>query len=117
MKFLVDAQLPRRMVDWLAAAGSDAIHTLDLPQRNRTPDVHVAQAADMDQRALVTKDSDFVDSHLLSGQPMRLLLVSTGNISNQELERLVVPLIPTIIADFQVHSFLEVGRSGILIRG
>lgn len=28
MNFLVDAQLPRRMTTWLAAAGCDAIHTL-----------------------------------------------------------------------------------------
>jgi predicted nuclease of predicted toxin-antitoxin system len=34
MKFLIDAQLPRRMVRWLSAAGHDAIHTLDLPDRN-----------------------------------------------------------------------------------
>ena len=31
MNFLVDAQLPRRMTGWLAAAGCDAIHTLDMP--------------------------------------------------------------------------------------
>jgi hypothetical protein len=36
MNFLVDAQLPRRMTAWLAAAGCNAIHTLDLPNKNRT---------------------------------------------------------------------------------
>ena len=36
MNFLVDAQLPRRMTAWLAAAGCNAIHTLDLPDANRT---------------------------------------------------------------------------------
>ena len=30
MRFLVDAQLPRRMTDWFRAGGFDAIHTLDL---------------------------------------------------------------------------------------
>ncbi len=38
MKFLVDAQLPRRLVSQLRGAGHDAIHTLDLPLGNRTPD-------------------------------------------------------------------------------
>jgi predicted nuclease of predicted toxin-antitoxin system len=117
MKFLVDAQLPRRMTDWFRAAGCDAVHTLDLALGNQTPDKDVTQAADADQRVLITKDGDFVDSHLLSGVPVKLLLVATGNISNRELERLVVPLIPTIVADFQGHSFLEVGQSGIIIRG
>jgi len=34
MKFLVDAQLPRRIVMWLRAAGFDAVHTLESPQPN-----------------------------------------------------------------------------------
>ena len=36
MRFLVDAQLPRRLADWLNVAGSDALHTLDLPNGNRS---------------------------------------------------------------------------------
>lgn len=38
MKFLVDAQLPRRLAVRLSQAGLEAIHTLDLPDGNRTPD-------------------------------------------------------------------------------
>lgn len=38
MKFLVDAQLPRRFANWLNEAGHDALHTLDLPKKNRTSD-------------------------------------------------------------------------------
>jgi predicted nuclease of predicted toxin-antitoxin system len=29
MKFLVDAQLPRRFTKWLNEAGHDALHTLE----------------------------------------------------------------------------------------
>jgi predicted nuclease of predicted toxin-antitoxin system len=36
MKFLVDAQLPRRLIHRLREAGHDAIHTLDLPDGNRS---------------------------------------------------------------------------------
>ncbi len=38
MRFLVDAQLPRRFANWLNEAGHDALHTLDLPRKNLTPD-------------------------------------------------------------------------------
>ena len=38
MKFLVDAQLPRRIVRELAAHGHDTVHTSDLPAANRTQD-------------------------------------------------------------------------------
>ena len=117
MKVLVDAQLPRRMMGWFRAAGCDAIHTLDLPDGNRSTDKQVIDRAELDGRAVVTKDADFVNSHLLSGRPSKLLLVSTGNISNADLERLLTPLIPTLIAAFQAHVFVELTRGGIVIRG
>jgi predicted nuclease of predicted toxin-antitoxin system len=117
MNFLVDAQLPRRMTAWLTAAGCDAVHTLDLPDGNRTTDEQINDVANQEQRAVVTKDADFVDSHLLRGRPAKLLLISTGNISNRELEALVVPLITDIVREFQTHSFLEIGRAGIVVRG
>jgi predicted nuclease of predicted toxin-antitoxin system len=117
VNFLVDAQLPRRLVGWLIAAGCDAIHTLDLPDGNRTTDLRVCELADREQRVVVTKDADFVDSHILHSRPAKLLLVSTGNISNRELEALIMPLIPDIVREFQLHSFLELGVAGIVIRG
>jgi predicted nuclease of predicted toxin-antitoxin system len=117
VNFLVDAQLPRRMAAWLAAAGCNAIHTLDLPAANRTTDEQINDVAAREQRVVVTKDADFVDSHLLRGRPPKLLLISTGNISNRDLEALVAPLIPDIVRELGSHSFLELGRAGIIIRG
>jgi predicted nuclease of predicted toxin-antitoxin system len=117
MRFLIDAQLPRRVVGWLRSAGCDAVHTLDLPDGNRTTDEQVIECADREQRAVVTKDADFVNSHLLQGRPAKLLLVSTGSISNRELEALMIPLIPDIVREFLTHSFLELGGAGIIVRG
>ncbi len=71
MNFLVDAQLPRRMTAWLTAAGCDARHTLDLPAGNRTADDQINDVADQEQRVVVTKDADFVDSHVLQRRPAK----------------------------------------------
>jgi predicted nuclease of predicted toxin-antitoxin system len=117
MNFLVDAHLPRRMTAWLTAAGCDPLHTLDLPDGNRTTDEQINDVADREQRVVVTKDADFVDGHILRGRPAKLLLISTGNISNRDLEALAAPLIPDIVREFQMHSFLELGPAGIVIRG
>jgi predicted nuclease of predicted toxin-antitoxin system len=117
MKVLIDAQLPQKLAVWFAAAGCDALHTLDLPNANRSTDQQLIEQADLDGRVLVTKDADFVNSHLLSGRPGKLLLVSTGNISNAELGRLFVPLVSVLIAAFQTHAFIELTRGGIIIRG
>ena len=117
MKFRVDAQLPRRVAAWLAAAECDAEHTLNLPDGNRTTDEQINDVAHREQRVVVTKDADFVDSHFLRSRPAKLPLISTGNISNRALEKLVQPLIPAIIREFHTHSFLELGPAGIAIRG
>ncbi|HTV61099.1 MAG TPA: DUF5615 family PIN-like protein, partial [Verrucomicrobiae bacterium] len=45
MKFIVDAQLPRRLARALAEAGHDVTHTLDLPLQNLTPDRVVSTQA------------------------------------------------------------------------
>lgn len=70
MKFLVDAQLPRRLANWLNDAGQDALHTLDLPRKNLTSDSEIINRAQQDGRIVVTKDADFVRSLLITGEPL-----------------------------------------------
>ncbi len=117
MNFLVDAQLSRRMTAWFTAVGCHAVHTLDLPDANQTTDEQINGLADREQRVVITKDADFVDSHLLRARPLKLPLISTGNIGNRDLEALMVPLIPDIVREFGSHSFLELDRAGIVFRG
>ena len=88
MKFLIDAQLPRRLSHQLGVAGFETTHTLDLAQGNRTTDQALITLSLKEQYVIVTKDSDFVESFLLKREPWKLLLVSTGNIRNDELLRL-----------------------------
>ena len=105
------------MADWLKSAGCDAIHTFQLPHANRTTDQELVDLADSEQRIVVTKDADFVDSHLIHKRPSRLLLISTGNIRNRELELLVLQWIPDIVREFASCSFAELGIAGLVVRG
>ncbi len=79
MRFLVDAQLPRRLIYRLREAGHDAVHTLDLTGGNRTVDGEINRLSVAEERIVVSKDADFVDSLLLRGVPHKLLLISTGH--------------------------------------
>jgi Uncharacterized protein conserved in bacteria len=115
MKFLIDAQLPRRFCAWLRDAGHDATHTLDLAQGNRTPDVDLIEIAVLESRIVVTKDDDFVQSFLVLNRPERLLLIATGNIGNAELERLIQKNLDAIVEAFRQHRFVEIGRDVIVI--
>lgn len=115
MKFIVDAQLPRRLARDLAAAGHEVVHTLELPEGNRTQDGDIAELAVRQGRVVVTKDSDFVISFLLRGVPPKLLLISTGNISNDALSRLIAANLTAVENALTQHDFVELGVSTITI--
>lgn len=65
MKFLVDAHLPRKLAIQLKEAGYDTRHTLGLPLGNSTTDQFINELSITEQRIVITKDSDFVDSFWL----------------------------------------------------
>ena len=115
MRFLVDAQLPRRFCAWLTEAGHEALHTLELPQGNRTTDNELLDVAEREQRIVVTKDDDFVQSFLITGRPQNLLLVSTGNIANDKLEIIVRGHILEIVQAFGAAHFVELGRETLTV--
>jgi hypothetical protein len=57
------------------------------------------------------------DRRMLYDRPRRLLLISTRNLSNAELEGLFRPLIPSILREFSACTFLELSRAGLIVRG
>lgn len=115
MKFAVDAQLPRRLARALTIAGHDVVHSLDLPMGNRTSDNDLIALATREGRVLVTKDSDFVTRYWLHGVPPKLLLVSTGNIANDDLLRLFDENLSAMVAAFSRHHFVEINRSTLTV--
>jgi predicted nuclease of predicted toxin-antitoxin system len=115
MKFLIDAQLPRRLARHLEHAGHDALHTLDLPSGNRTPDTEIIGVALREQRVVVIKDADFVNSFWLERRPPKLLLISTGNVTNVDLEALFLPQLDTLVELFTVHDLVELTRTKLIV--
>jgi len=114
MKFIVDAQLPSKFVIWLNEAGHDALHTLDLPKKNLTPDKELTEFAVSQGRIVVSKDDDFVQAFLVNGEPS-LLLISTGNISNLALEALIKSNLKLISDAFLQSRFVELTFNSIVI--
>lgn len=78
-QFLVDAHLPLKLARAMQAAGYDTIHTRDLPKANATKDSEISALSIAEERVVITKDADFVQSFTLQGRSYKLLLVSTGN--------------------------------------
>ena len=114
MKLLVDAQLPRRLSAQLRQAGFEVTHTLDLPEGNRTTDQALTNLSIAEQAVVITKDSDFVGSFLLRREPWKLLLVSTGNIRNDELLSLFQLNIAQIADSFKAFDFIEINQTSMI---
>jgi predicted nuclease of predicted toxin-antitoxin system len=115
VKFLVDAQLPIRLARLLQMSGYDVIHTRDLPGQNATRDSEINTISMQQERIVVTKDRDFLDSFLLRQQPYKLLLVTTGNITNTELVELFAKNLSQLADLFEQHSLIEINRDDIIV--
>jgi predicted nuclease of predicted toxin-antitoxin system len=116
MRFLVDAQLPRRVAYRIADLGHDVCHTLDLKEGNHTSDTEISRLADSEDRIVVTKDSDFVNSHLLLRKRQRILLVTTGNISNKTLEKLLLEHFDKLYDAFvDGATLVELGVAAVVV--
>jgi predicted nuclease of predicted toxin-antitoxin system len=114
MKFLIDAQLPYGLKLLISSAGFDAIHTDDLPDKERTTDNQIREISINENRIVVSKDADFVDSFYLQGTPKQLLLISTGNIRNKELYNLVKANLPKILELFIHCALVEINNDEII---
>lgn len=99
----------------LAALGHDVVHTLDLPLANRTSDQAIQEIASQQDRVVITKDRDFVISFVLCGEPVKLLFVSTGNLSNRVLEALFARHFPQTETAPEGHRFVELSATQLTI--
>lgn len=111
----MDAQLPRRLSEWLAAKGHDAVHTLELPDGNHSSDSELNRITHAESRILITKDGDFVNSFLTAQDPFKLLHVATGNISNHQLLDLFAKVMPQLETAFIDDAYVELGRDAVIV--
>jgi predicted nuclease of predicted toxin-antitoxin system len=115
VKFIVDAQLPRSLSTWLKMQGLDSMHTSDLPEGNRSNDLDIIHFADQHSRIVISKDSDFLDDHILRGSPKKLLVVKTGNIVNRDLLRLFELNIDKLKELFLQHDLIEINSHSLIV--
>jgi len=114
MKFIIDAQLPYGIASFLRDKGFDAIHTNDLPDKERTKDSQIRDIATTENRIVVTKDYDFVDSYVVKKIPEKLLIITTGNIKNQQMFDLWRNNWELIIHLFETCNLVELSNNDVI---
>ena len=115
MRFLIDAQLPRRLASALREQGHEAWHTLDLPKGNETPDSEVARWADENDAVVVSKDHDFMESRALQGLPRKLCILRLGNCDNDKLLNLVTKHLGLLEKTLCQSACVEFGQDYLVV--
>ena len=115
MSVLCDAHMSYRLVNYLRERGIDATHVNRILDGSASKDAAVTSFADAGGMVLITKDSDFRDSHFLTGTPARLVRVTLGNLSNTALLSLFDGHW-SALAQLLAHSpcYIELGSEGIV---
>jgi len=111
MKIWIDAQLSPSLAQWITnTLGITAIAIRDLGLRD-AKDFEIFQAARQANVAVLTKDSDFL--HLLAqhGPPPRIIWITCGNTSNNNLRHILQSTLQTTL------TLLDSGENIVEIKG
>ena len=115
MRFIVDAQLPKKISSFLNYKGYDSLHTLDLPNSNKTKDSELNTISLEEKRVVISKNRDFIESLVISNKPYKLLYINTGNITNSKFQELLSKNLEKIIEFLSNNRFVELTSENIII--
>ena len=85
MKVLCDVHISYKVVRFLNNNQIESVHVNDILDSWFTKDKDIAIYADDHDFIVFTKDADFRNSHFLSQTPKKLIKLSLGNISTNQL--------------------------------
>ncbi len=100
MRFIVDAQLPPTLAQWLAANGHEAEHVADRNMAN-APDKVIWDFALESGAVIVTKDEDFAQRHALTGGGPCVVWIRLPNTRRRELLTWFKAVLPDVLAALQ----------------
>jgi len=117
MHFLIDVHLPIRLSKFLNTHDDcSSIHVNQLPNRWNTSDGDISKYADNHSMVVVTKDTDFKNSHFINKTPEKVIRIILGNIGNDELLLLMNKYLPFILSVSEMERFyIELNREQITI--
>lgn len=96
MKFLVDAQLPPALAQWLREAGYDAQAAREAGLREAEDSV-IWRFAQAEGRVILTKDEDFARRAQTGASGPVIVWLRVGNTSNAALRSWLVPQLSEVV--------------------
>jgi predicted nuclease of predicted toxin-antitoxin system len=111
MKFLCDVHISYKLISFFKSNGIEAIHVNSILNGSNSKDSEIADFADKDDLILISKDADFKLSYLLKKKPKKLIKVNLGNVSNEELLRIIERNLELIrVMDSRPSFMIELGK-------
>ncbi|MGB4958743.1 MAG: DUF5615 family PIN-like protein [Saprospiraceae bacterium] len=99
-KWIIDTQLPPKLINIFIDLGYDAVHTKSYSEGIFLSDTAIRKLALQENRIIITKDSDFYNSHFIDAKMPPVLYLKIGNISNKDLISLIKNNLSTIVLAF-----------------
>jgi predicted nuclease of predicted toxin-antitoxin system len=111
MRFLVDAQLPPALAQWLAEKGHSSSSVRDVGFL-KSDDGSIRNFAREGGWVLVTKDEDFAEEEMEFRVGPPVVWLRIGNATNRVLFAWLEPLLPEIIRQLESGQTLVEVRKG-----
>jgi len=117
VKFLIDNNLSPLLAEGLKAAGHDAVHLRDLGMQ-AAPDATVLQRARVDERVLVSADTDFggLLSRSRATGPSVLLIRRLAGRRAAEQSAIILANLDQVADDLTAGAVVVIGDDWIRIR-
>ena len=106
MKFLCDVHISYKVVYYLISTGHEAFHINSILDKWFTSDNEIIKYADQNDLIIISKDSDFMDSFFVNNAPKKLIKINLGNISNEELIKILSSKLDLFESLCKKHKFL-----------
>ncbi|MCE7059081.1 DUF5615 family PIN-like protein [Dyadobacter sp. CY343] len=115
MNFICDVHISIKLVKYLVAQGHNAMHVNQLPQKWHTTDQQICSFADSQGLIVITKDEDFRNSFFLKRTPRKLIRITLGNVSNDDLIEIFAKNLSTIAKlNIELAFYIELGEAPVI---
>ncbi len=117
MRFLLDENQSPRIAEILIAAGHDAIHVRDLGLQT-SPDARILAVARMDERVVVSADTDFGEllAESNADRPSLLVLRRQQQRRGREIAALILVNLPEVAEDLAAGAVVVFDAGRVRIR-
>jgi predicted nuclease of predicted toxin-antitoxin system len=117
MNFLIDVHLPISLAKYLNnLENCTSVHVNQILQKWFTSDSEICRYADKNDMIVVSKDSDFKNSHFINKTPKKIIRIVLGNVSNTEIITLFEKYLPFIAqCSAKKHFYIELGPDELII--